>query len=88
MWCFKCQGKGHTSIVLSIRPNIQEFQYQKFIVYGCDELLQTWDRNPKVNAAHTVVLLECQQYSVFIFSCKVVIFVIVINDEWKRGEMC
>ena len=88
MWCFELQGKCHTSILPSMRPDIQEFQYRKFVVYGRDEFLETQNRNPKADAAHAGTVLECQSYPTFVFSREVVMFVIVINDEWKGGRIC
>ena len=50
--------------------------------------MQTWNGHPKGDAAHAITVLECKQYSLFIFCGEVVIFVIVIDNEWKGRGMC
>jgi len=74
--------------VLGRRPEIQEFQRGKFIVYSCDELLQIRSRHPKGDAADAITVLECKHYSLFIFCSKAMIPDIISNDERKRGGIC
>ena len=63
---------------------MQVFQHRKFAVYGRDEVMQTLNRHLKADAAHTVTVLECKHYSLFIFCGGVTVFGIVINKERKR----
>ena len=88
LWCLKGRRKNQVSVVLRRSHDIQHFQDREFIVYGCDELLQTRSRHPKGDAAHAITVLECKQYSLFIFWGEVVIFVVVINNEGKGRGMC
>jgi len=68
--------------VLRRRLDIQEFQYEKFAIYGHDELLQTRNRYPKIDASQAITILECEHYSLFIFRSEVVILVVVMDNEW------
>jgi hypothetical protein len=64
------------------RLDNQEFQCGKFAVHGCDGLLQSRNRHPKVDASHAITMLECEHYSLFIFCSEVVIFVVMMDDKW------
>jgi len=68
--------------VLRRRLDIQEFQYEKFAIYGHDELLQTRNRDSKIDESHAITILECKHHSLFILCSEAVIYVIVIDNEW------
>jgi len=85
---FERRRENQASIVLSGRCNIQVFQHGKLVIHSRDELLQTWNRLLKVYAPHTIATLEGEHYSFFVLCCEIMIFVIVVNDEWKRRGMC
>ena len=87
LWCLKCRRKNQVSVVLPRRPDRQEFQDRKFVVYGIDEVLQTRSRHPKVDAADAITMLECKHYALFVFCGEAMIFG-VINDERKGRGMC
>ena len=57
-------------------------------MYGCDDFLQTCNRHPNGDVAHAITVLECKQYSFFIFCGEVMMSVIVINNEWEGRGMC
>ena len=76
------------SVVLRRRPDIQVFQDREFVVYGRDELLQTWNRHPKRDAADAMMVLECKHYSFFIFRGEAMIPNFIFNDERERRGMC
>jgi hypothetical protein len=59
--------------VLGRRSDVQEFQHRKFAVYGCDDPLHTCNRHIEADTAHAITVLECKQYSLFIFCGEVVI---------------
>jgi hypothetical protein len=87
LWCLKRRRKNQVSVVLRRRADRQEFEDRKFIVYGCDDLLQTQSRHPKGDAAHAIVVLECKHYVLFDFCSKAMIPDFILNDERKRGGM-
>ena len=58
------------------------------MVHSSDELLQTRNRLPKEYASHAMMMLEGKQYSFFVLCTETMIFVIVVNEEWKRGGIC
>jgi hypothetical protein len=61
---------------------MQQFQYGKYAVHGCDELLQTRNRHPKIDESHAITILECELYSFFIICSEIIIWVIVMDNEW------
>ena len=88
LWCLKRRRKNQVSVVLPRRREIQDFQDRKFAIHGCHDLLQTRNRHPKGDAAHTIAVLECKHYSLFVVCGEATIFDIIVNDEWKRRRMC
>jgi len=70
------------------RPNVEEYQIWKLPIEGHDELLQVRNRHPKANAVHSITVLECEQYTLFIFGNHLAVFVKVVNDQGKGGRMC
>ena len=87
MWCLKRRGKNQVSVVLRRGHDRQKFQDREFVVYGCDDLLQTRSRHPKGDAAHAITVLECKHYSLFILSGEVMIPEFILDDERKRRGM-
>jgi hypothetical protein len=67
-------------------PHNQVFQDWVFFVDGDGELLQIWKRHPKADAADTITLPKCKDYSLFVFCSDVAFF--VIDDEGKGWRMC
>ena len=88
LWGLKRRRKNQVSVVLRPRREIQVFQDRKFVIYGCDDLLQTRSRHPKVDAAHAIAVLKCKHYSLFIFCGEATSFDIILNNERKGGGMC
>jgi hypothetical protein len=85
MWSLKCFGEFQAGVVINERCEIQEFQHWKFLPYGCDELLQILVRYQKADPAHAITVLECENYSLYIFLTEETILVNVIDHEWKGG---
>jgi len=85
LWCLKRRRKNQVSVVLRRRPDRQEFQDREFVVYGCDDLLQTRSWHSKGDAAHAITVLECKHYSRFIFCGEVMIFGVINNERKTRG---
>ena len=88
LWCLKRRRKNQVSIVLHWRHEIQEFQDREFVIYGCDNLLQTWSWHLKGDVAHAIPVLECKHYSLLIFSGEDIILDFILDDERKRRGMC
>jgi hypothetical protein len=74
--------------VLGRRPDVQVFKHRKVDVHGRDEPLQILSRHHKADAAHAITMLERKHDSLFIVRGEVVVFVTVINDEWKWRRVC
>ena len=75
----KCFGKVQARIVPGCRPlilprhGIQVFQDRKFPVEGLNELPQYCDRLSEADAADTIAVPQCKDYSLFVFWGDVVI---------------
>ncbi len=88
LWCLKRRGKDQVSVVLRRRREIQVFQDREFVVYGRDDLLQTRSWYLKGDAAHTITVLECKHYALFVFCGEATIFDMILNNERKGRGMC
>jgi hypothetical protein len=67
---------------------MQVFKHQKVDVHGSDEPLQILSGDHKANATHAITVLERKHDSLFIVRGEVVVFVTIINDEWKWRRVC
>jgi hypothetical protein len=86
----KCSRKHQGWITPRHRPHDHVFQDRIFLHNGHEEekLLQFRNRHPEADAANAVTLLESEGYPLFIFCADIVVFTIVINNEWKGRRMC
>ena len=62
--------------------DIQKFQYWEFFAHSCDELPQTLKGYMKADTTYTMTVLECEQYSVFVFRTHRDISLHMIDHEW------
>ena len=86
MWSLKSFSEFQAGVIINEGLEIQVFQHQKFLPYGCDELLQILVRHQKAGPVHAIIVLECEHYSLFIFLAEAMIPVNIINHSQRGGE--
>ena len=88
LWCLKRRGKDQVSVVIRRRREIQVFQDREFVVYGRDDLLQTWSWYLNGDAAHAITVLKCEHDALFVFCGEATISEMILKNERKGRGMC
>jgi hypothetical protein len=88
LWCIKCRRNNEASVVLRRGHDRQKFQDREFVVYGCDDLLQTRSRHVQGDATNAIAVLECKHYALFVFCGEATISEMILKNERKGRGMC